>query len=161
MPPDERSAENNKDTTEQPLRSEREKSTLPETEDSGTNPPPVNIPAKTEINAEPCSGLGEPTSYWCSFPEPKHKILLHFFYASMRQVHSEFLGTLPRFLRPSRRMPLPRSHWRVTRRRVRAINPLRVASADLPFAYDVWIDRIAATAMRSQRFRRQRMNGLR
>lgn len=33
-------------------------------------------------------------------------------------------------------------YWRVTRRRVRAINRLRVASADLPFAYDVWIDRI-------------------
>jgi GT2 family glycosyltransferase len=38
--------------------------------------------------------------------------------------------------------PLPAlgaMYWQVTRRRVRARNRLRVASADLPFAYDAWI----------------------
>jgi GT2 family glycosyltransferase len=46
------------------------------------------------------------------------------------------------FLRllPSRPKPaLAALYWHLTRRRVRASNRLRVASADLPFAYEVWI----------------------
>ena len=34
---------------------------------------------------------------------------------------------------------LTAAYWHVTRRRVRAANCLRVASADLPFAYELWI----------------------
>ena len=33
-------------------------------------------------------------------------------------------------------------YWHATQRRVRARNRLHAASADLPFAYDVWVDRI-------------------
>jgi GT2 family glycosyltransferase len=33
-------------------------------------------------------------------------------------------------------------YWHVTRRRVRARNLLRAASVDLPFAYDLWLDRV-------------------
>jgi GT2 family glycosyltransferase len=61
------------------------------------------------------------------------------------------------FLRVLWRRPVPALaalYWHVTRRRVRARNRLRVASADLPFAYALWIannerDRQAANDVHS------------
>src|SRR5690242_3437753 len=38
-------------------------------------------------------------------------------------------------------------YWHVTRRRVRARNRLRAASTDLPFAYDVWVDRVERNSL--------------
>jgi GT2 family glycosyltransferase len=40
-------------------------------------------------------------------------------------------------------------YWHITRRKVRARNRLRVASVDLPFAYDLWIERIERSASAS------------
>lgn len=44
-------------------------------------------------------------------------------------------------------------YWHVTRRRVRARNRLRSASVDLPFAYDVWIDKVEQISILEPQFR--------
>ena len=62
------------------------------------------------------------------------------------------------FLRLLRHRPKPALaalYWYVTRRRVRARNRLHAASADLPFAYDVWIDRVERTPLLIGEFRRR------
>jgi hypothetical protein len=49
------------------------------------NPPaPLTSPPNGNQRGAFALVRGEPTSYWCSFPEPKHNILLPFFYALMR-----------------------------------------------------------------------------
>ena len=48
-----------------------------------------------------------------------------------------FFRTLP--YKPAQ--ALAAAYWHVTKRRVRARNGLRVACADLPFTYDIWISR--------------------
>lgn len=45
-------------------------------------------------------------------------------------------------------------YWHVTRRKVRARNRLRAASVDLPFAYDVWIDKVERIGALEPEFRR-------
>ena len=44
-------------------------------------------------------------------------------------------------------------YWHVTRRKVRARNRLRTASVDLPFAYDVWIDKVERNSVLEPEFR--------
>ena len=60
------------------------------------------------------------------------------------------------FLRLLPRKPVPALaalYWYLTRRRVRALNRVRVASADLPFAYTLWIRKKERTAERAEEFR--------
>lgn len=60
------------------------------------------------------------------------------------------------FLRLLPRRPVPALaalYWYLTKRKVRARNRLRVASADLPFAYALWIKRKEKIADRAPEFR--------
>src|SRR5947209_10088508 len=62
-----------------------------------------------------------------------------------RDSHPEYRGLVTfweHFLRVAWRRPVPAFaalYWHLTRRRVRARNRLSVSSADLPFAYRLWI----------------------